>query len=131
MLVGRTITGLYLALNDLQDPTFLVLLPFELRLDQADDEVVVNKLDALECHALLLILALLEFEDGIRKVLLQLLVAEVDAELLERVDIKDLEAKDVEHRDGVRALGGSLRVNGFDQPIKQLRVPAGDVAQAM
>jgi len=131
VLVGRTITGLYLALNDLQDPTFLVLLPFELRLDQADDEVVVNKLDALECHALLLILALLEFEDGIRKVLLQLLVAEVDAELLERVDIKDLEAKDVEHRDGVRALGGSLRVNGFDQPIKQLRVPAGDVAQAM
>ena len=131
MLVGRTITGLYLALNDLQDPTFLVLLPFELRLDQADDEVVVNKLDALECHALLLILALLEFEDGIRKVLLQLLVAEVDAELLERVDIKDLEAKDVEHRDGVRALGGSLRVDGFDQPIKQPREPAGDVAQAM
>ena len=131
MLVGRTITCLYLALDYLQDPTLLVLLPFELRLDQADDEMVVNKLDALECHALLLILALLEFEDGIRKVLLQLLVAEVDAELLERVDIKDLEAKDVEHRDGVRALGGSLRVNGFDQPIKQLRVPAGDVAQAM
>ena len=92
--------------------------------------MVVNKLDALECHALLLILALLEFEDGIRKVLLQLLVAEVDAELLERIDIKDLEAKDVEHRDGVWSLGGSLRVNGFDQPFKQPRVPAGDVARA-
>ena len=42
---------------------------------------------------------LLGVEGRLCEVLLQLLVGEVDAELLERVGLEDLEAEDVEHAD--------------------------------
>ena len=45
----------------------------------------------------------LELEDELQEELLQLLVAVVDAELLQRVRLEDLEAVDVEQPDRARA----------------------------
>ena len=42
-----------------------------------------------------LVRELLGLEDGAQEEVLQLLVGVVDAQLLERIDLKDLEAKDV------------------------------------
>ena len=49
---------------------------------------------------------LLEAEDVLIEVELQLLVAEVDAELLEAVPLERLEPEDVEHADDVRVVLG-------------------------
>ncbi len=55
------------------------------------------------------------------EVLLQLFVAVVDAQLFERVGLKDLEAKNVQHADDGRLgrLGIHSRVQLLDQPVEQ------------
>ena len=53
------------------------------------------------------------------EVLLQPLVGIVDAELLEGVDSKDLEAEDVEHADLQGAHGRLLLVDAHDEPVKE------------
>ena len=55
-----------------------------------------------------LVRELLGLEDGAQEEVLQLLVGVVDAQLLERVDLEDLEAEDVEEPD--EGGGGRVRV---------------------
>ena len=61
--------------------------------------MVVRELDVLPRHALLDVHLLLGLEDAREEELLQLLVAEVDAQLLEGVELEVLEAEDVEQPD--------------------------------
>ena len=68
--------------------------------DEVDHHLVVKVGDRLPRHALALVLLLLRLERELDEDLLQLLVAVVDAELLERVRLEDLEAVDVQHADG-------------------------------
>ena len=65
--------------------------------------LIINEADLLPVDALLVVLLLLHLEDVRHKELLKVLVGVVDAELLEAVRVKVLEAKDVE--DPNRALG--------------------------
>ena len=66
-------------------------------LDQVQDRLVVDELNVRKVDLLLLVALLLELERVVVKVLLQLLVGKVDAQLLEAVLLKDLEAKDIQH----------------------------------
>ena len=65
-------------------------------LDELDAGLVVGIVDADAAYALLGVDLLLHLEDELEEELVQLLVGEVDAQLLEGVDLEDLEAKDVE-----------------------------------
>ena len=69
------------------------------RLEELEHGGVVGEVDALPRHALGLVLELLLAEDVCVELLLELLVGEVDAELLERVRLEVLEAEDVEDAD--------------------------------
>ena len=60
------------------------------------EDLIINKTDLLPVDALLVVLLLLHLEDVRHKELLEVLVGVVDAELLEAVEVKVLEAKDVE-----------------------------------
>ena len=59
------------------------------------------EVDHLPLDALAHVLLLLQHEHVVVEELLQLLVAEVDADLLEGVELEDLEAGDVQHADEV------------------------------
>ena len=67
------------------------------RLDcqQVEDFLVVLKLDVLPANVLLVVLLLLQLEDVVDKELLQVLIAEIDAQLLEGVLLEGLKAEDV------------------------------------
>ena len=65
-------------------------------LDELDAGLVVGIVDAYAAYALLGVDLLLHLEDELEEELVQLLVGEVDAQLLEGVDLEDLEAEDVE-----------------------------------
>ena len=67
--------------------------------NHGDGGLVVLEGDALPLNTLLLVLLLLEGEHVLIKLLLQLLVGVVDAELFEGVLREDLEAEDVEQAD--------------------------------
>ena len=56
------------------------------------------------------------------ELLLQPLVGEVDAELLERILLEDLEAEDVEHADRDAALPADGAVDAQDEVVKERRV---------
>ena len=58
--------------------------------------LIINEADLLPVDALLVVLLLLHLEDVRHEELLKVLVGVVDAELLEAVRVKVLEAKDVE-----------------------------------
>src|SRR6218665_476122 len=62
---------------------------------------VIDELDVLPLDALSHVLLLLELEDVLVEVVVQALVRVVDAELFEAVALKILEAKDVQHTDGI------------------------------
>jgi hypothetical protein len=70
----------------------------------------------------------LGLEDHLVEVLLQQLVDVVDAQLLERVCVEDLEAKDVEHADeplaAARVGRRRLSVERADEPLEGSGVPA-------
>ena len=65
-------------------------------LDHLDARLVVVVVDRDPNDALLRVDLLLHLEDELEEELVQLLVGEVDAQLLEGVDLEDLEAEDVE-----------------------------------
>ena len=100
--------------------------PVDAVLDEGDDGLVVRVRDGHPRHALVLVLLLLALEDRREEELLQLLVGEVDAELLEGVDLEPLEAVHVEQPDvpraPCRALDGG--VDPCDDEGEEARVPA-------
>ena len=74
-------------------------------LDQINSGLEVQpEVDVLPLEALALVLLLLQHEHGVVEELLQLLVRVVDAELLERVELEDLESGYVQYADEGRAL---------------------------
>ena len=85
----------------------------ELPIEQRDGGLVACVLPPFPRHALRLVRALLHHKDLGVEVALQLLVCVVDAELLEGVDLKALEPKDVQYPDRPSALVLSL----FRRPI--------------
>jgi len=92
-------------------------------LDDVDAVIVVEVLDLLELDALLLVNELLLLEDLLVEVALELLVTVVDAELLERVDVKVLEAGNIQHTDvGGGAGKGERRVDAGHEPVKEAGV---------
>ena len=95
--VGR-LRQVDLLVEDLDDAA-RVALRLRHRVEQVEHRLVVDVLDVLELDALRRVEALLRLEGRHREVALQLLVGEVDAELLERVGLEDLEAEDVEDAD--------------------------------
>mmetsp|Transcript_600 Transcript_600/g.1129 ORF Transcript_600/g.1129 Transcript_600/m.1129 type:complete len:322 (+) Transcript_600:2249-3214(+) len=76
----------------------------------------------LELNAFFKVKRFLLLEGGLVKLLLELLVAKVDAKLLKRVVVKDLKAKDIEDTDHLasRSLEGFVDLG--HQPRKQARV---------
>ena len=68
--------------------------------------LVVNELDVPPLDGLEVVLLLLQLEDVLHEELLEVLVGEVDAELLEGVGGEVLEAEDVQDADGLAAGGG-------------------------
>ena len=64
------------------------------------DFLVVLKMNVLPFNALLVVLGLLQLEDVVHKELLEVLVAEVDAQLLEAIGFESLEPKDVQNTNG-------------------------------
>ena len=73
--------------------------PAPLRLDQLHHLGVVLVRHARHVDPLLLVLSKHRLEDGLVEHALELLVGEVDAQLLERVRVKDLEPEDVQDAD--------------------------------
>ena len=65
--------------------------------DEVERLLVVDELDVLPVDRLVVVLLLLHLEDVLHEELLQVLVGEVDAKLLEAVCVEVLEAKDVKH----------------------------------
>ena len=84
--------------------------PVRRLLKQLDARLIVRELNVLPGHAFFHVQLLLRLENAREEELLQFFVGEVDAQLLERVMLKVLEAKDVEQTD-VRQLAGSLRAS--------------------
>ena len=85
-------------------------------LNEGDALPVVFEVDLVPVDAFGHVFGLLELEDKVDKVLLELLVGVVDAELLEPVDGEELEAEDVEHRCLARRLVRArepVRINLF------------------
>mmetsp|Transcript_66996 Transcript_66996/g.193595 ORF Transcript_66996/g.193595 Transcript_66996/m.193595 type:complete len:668 (-) Transcript_66996:420-2423(-) len=70
-----------------------------LRLQDVDGILIVREVQRVPWDALALVELLFELEDEGVEELLQSLVGEVDADLLERVHLEALEAEDVEHTD--------------------------------
>ena len=92
-------------------------------LDEVDAVLIVDKRYLLDTEALFLVQVLLVLEYPLVEELLQLLVAVVDAELLERVDGEVLEASNVQHPDVVsRLLEGDGLVDPADDVVKQAGV---------
>ena len=77
-----------------------------LALEERDDGRVVGVLDARDIDPFAGVLLLHEADRRRREVRLQLLVGEVDQQLLERVGLEDLRAKDVEEADRADRAGG-------------------------
>mmetsp|Transcript_31658 Transcript_31658/g.93122 ORF Transcript_31658/g.93122 Transcript_31658/m.93122 type:complete len:713 (+) Transcript_31658:1590-3728(+) len=98
--------------------------------DELDEQLVVLIRDVAHVDALLLVLGQYRLEDGLRKHLLQLLVCEVDAELLERVVRKVLKAEDVEESDvrqrRGRLVAGDEGVDLLHDPVEEVRVDGLD-----
>jgi hypothetical protein len=98
-------------------------------LEQLEHVLVVHKVDVAPGDALRRVLGLLALEHVRVEGLLQLLVGQVDAELLERVGVEALEAVDVEDADGAggaaaaaAAQGPDLAVDGGHQPVEEAGV---------
>ena len=94
-------------------------------LDQPDARLVVGVGDLDAADALVRVRRLLHLEDELQEELVQLLVREVDAELLERVGLERFEAEDVEQTDEAHGGGGTAKdraVDSRDDPIEQQRV---------
>ena len=88
--------------------------------------LVVLELDVLPGDPLLDVQLLLRLKHAREEELLQLLVGEVDAELLEGVVLEVLKAEDVEQTD-IRQLGrllaaGKVAVNLGDDPVEQMGI---------
>jgi hypothetical protein len=66
--------------------------------------LIVHELDGGPIDLLCLVLRLLHLKDVLVKVLLQLFVSEVDAELFEVIDLELLEPVDVENSDNRRRI---------------------------
>mmetsp|Transcript_49202 Transcript_49202/g.155764 ORF Transcript_49202/g.155764 Transcript_49202/m.155764 type:complete len:592 (+) Transcript_49202:1942-3717(+) len=102
------------------------------RLERLDEVGVVAVRDVCHVDALLLVRLHGLGEDGLGEERLQLLVGKVDAQLLHRVLLEDLEAKDVDDTDdildgrvAVAALGlGHRRVDLLDQLVEEPREDA-------
>ena len=75
-------------------------------LDQVEAALVVLERDGLDVELLALVDLHLEHEDVLVEVVLKLLVREVDAELLEGVDLEALEPEDVQHTDAGVLMSG-------------------------
>ena len=95
-----------------------------LGLNQVQHIRVVHKLDVAPVDGLRLVLRLLRLEHVLVEVLLQLLVRQVDAELLERVQLERLKAVDVQDADEASAAGvlPDAGVDLLHQPVKQAGV---------
>lgn len=95
-----------------------------LLLDQVAYDLVVEVLDRRPLDLLAHVLLLLRLERELNKDLLELFVDIVDAELLERVRVEDLEAVDVEHANDVVRRRGRLHrlVDSVHDPLKQVVV---------
>ena len=95
--------------------------------DQLDHGDVVGVFDRLDVDALLAVARRRRVEEDADEEPLQLLVGEVDAELLERVGLEDLEAEDVDKPDRVRrrrrAAAVDLVVDRRHQPREDRSVP--------
>eukprot|EP00968_Pinguiococcus_pyrenoidosus_P000506 scaffold31_cov263-Pinguiococcus_pyrenoidosus.AAC.12 len=93
-----------------------------LLLDQVQNRLIVDEGDLGKADALRLVDTLLLLEGRPVEVLLQLLVREVDAELLEGVLLEDLEPEDVEHADkkGVVHLELHSVVDPENEPVEEL-----------
>ena len=72
---------------------------FALLFHQIYDDAIVEVVNVFPGDAFFLVLLLFLLQNQLDEDLLQFLVAVVDAELFERVDVEDLEAVDVEHAD--------------------------------
>mmetsp|Transcript_3938 Transcript_3938/g.11668 ORF Transcript_3938/g.11668 Transcript_3938/m.11668 type:complete len:737 (+) Transcript_3938:1590-3800(+) len=93
--------------------------------DELDEQLVVLIRDVAHVDALLLVLGQYRLEDGLRKHLLQLLVCEVDAQLLERVGREALEAENVDGADEVAHLVAAFfegHVDHLDDVVEEPRV---------
>ncbi len=71
--------------------------------------LIIEILNLLPLNALSLILFLLAFDGFINENLLQFLVHKVDAELFERVRVKDFETVNIENADCLDILLGNLQ----------------------
>ncbi len=90
-------------------------------LDEVDGGLQVEaEVDKLPLDALALVLLLLQDEHGVVEELLQLLVGVVDAHLLERVELEDLEAGHVEDADE----GGALALGPVQRAVDAVHQPA-------
>ena len=87
-------------------------------LHEMDARLVVPERDVRPVDAFRVVLHLLELEDVVVEQALELLVRKVDAELLERILLEDLEAEDVQNADKVlrRRGGRDDRVRLVDEP---------------
>mmetsp|Transcript_29412 Transcript_29412/g.45476 ORF Transcript_29412/g.45476 Transcript_29412/m.45476 type:complete len:678 (-) Transcript_29412:1190-3223(-) len=97
-----------------------------LQLNQIQHRLVINKLDVVELDLLTPVKLLLQLEGVLVEVLLELLVAEVDAKLLEGVNLKNLETKDIQYVDlpGFNGAlgGGHSLVHLGNNPIEKMSV---------
>lgn len=85
-----------------------------LAVDQSQLRLVVGEIDLRHGHALALVLEHAQLDQRVHELALQPLVREVDAELLEGVDLKVLEPEDVEQADEALVLaGGSAGVGAL------------------
>ena len=85
-----------------------------LAVDERELRRVVGELDRLDVDALALVLLDAQLHQRVHEGRLQLLVGEVDAELLERVEPKVLEAEDVEQADEALLVGGRPATRSVD-----------------
>ena len=92
MRAGVCLWGLTLRVEQAEDAEGRLL-------HELDARLVVRVVDADAAYALLGVDLLLHLEDELEEELVQLLVGEVDAQLLEGVDLEDLKAEDVEQSD--------------------------------
>ena len=92
-----------------------------LLLDQVQAGLVVVVLDGRDVDALGLVVVELMLEVVLHKLLVQLLVRIVDAELLEGVDFEHLKTEDVEHPDGLPRLARIVDalVHLHHEPVEQ------------
>mmetsp|Transcript_15925 Transcript_15925/g.41177 ORF Transcript_15925/g.41177 Transcript_15925/m.41177 type:complete len:272 (-) Transcript_15925:1058-1873(-) len=87
--------------------------------------LVVRKLDLVQADTLFLVLILLCNKDMVIEVSLQLLVRQINAHLLERVDFENLESKDIEDANGAGVFSSGRRVH--ENLVTQLENPHEDL----